>query len=248
MSLFRACLILHCLFLAGIYVHDFGSDRYATSDSGSPERGRRAGVLAAVRDLADGTPVIRRLLETDWNIGSDGIGIDIETGLPLANTWLMCGAGVDFVAYGAEIEEYNRRIMAAHTRGELGHLSLRRKLRTTSALRAMFAAGRPQRLAKEGDRIAAANGEFVLAYEVPHSDCCFVMLTRQGGEPATLRLLNPAPFAERPDTLSGTWAPGPFDLLIADGDTTAILKDADGFAWIVDLSRGVVVQVIRVGS
>jgi len=39
------------------------------------------------------------------------------------------------------------------------------------------------------------------------------------------------------------FAKGPFEGVLVDDETTAILRDADGYAWVFDLPRALVVQV-----
>lgn len=206
----------------------------------SVERGRREGIEAAERDIARGTPSIRRLLRPVGNMTPDGIGIDEATGLPLRNTMLGCGNGVDSVARAAGIAAYNARILEAHRKGELRSLTLGHKLRTPSEVQALFDVLRPVRLSKQGDRAETAGGEFAVAYGGEFSG--YLTLARRGGVPEAPRLLYPwlvgSPF---PDI---RMPPEPFDVLFADDDTTAVVRDGNGFAWIIDLPRGIPIQVL----
>ena len=216
------------------------------SDSGSPERGRREGLRMAEEDLSRRTPTIRRLLETFGDLGPDGIGIDVATGLPLSNTFLECGTGVDFVAYDSEIDAYNERILAAYEQGALKDLTLGDKIRTRAAVQEAFATLTPKRLEHDGDTVRIGGLELVSHRESFRDGSSYQHLTIEtaGEEARFLALFYPTPFHERPDTLWPTSARGPFDVLVVDDGTTAILRDSEGFAWILDLPRQIIVQVI----
>lgn len=226
--LLLAGVVLYLLVLpqAGV---DLWLPRPHKSDGASAERGRQEGLREAEIDLARGTPYLRRGLDTYADLPLNGVGVDRTTGLPLDNTALECGTGVDGVAYAAENEAYSERILEAYERGDLKDLSLAYKIRTASAVRALFADAEPRRLERDEDRVEACGGKFVLTYR----DWDAVTLARSGSRPRALRLI-----------AVGMGAHGPFDVLIVDDGTTAILRDKDGFAWIVDLPRGIVVQVL----
>lgn len=117
---------------------------------------RRDGAAAAQDDIAAGTPWVRRLLASaPGDVGTDGMGVDRATGLPLCNTFLSCGTGVDFEAYRAENKAYEAR----------------------------------------------------------------------------------------PNLLSSTFADGPMEVWIVDGDTTELVRDRDKYVWVIDLARAFVLQV-----
>jgi hypothetical protein len=94
------------------------------------------------------------------------------------------------------------------------------------------------RLAKDGDRAEPPDGECALTL----GDFDRVTLTRTGGDSRRLLLAYPDNF--RHGARSRAFAPGPFDVWFADKGTTAVLRDADGYAWIIDLPRRIVVQVV----
>jgi hypothetical protein len=214
-------------------------------DHASRERGRHEGVEAAEADLARGTPSIRRCLEDHVDsLGSDGLGIDRETGLPVRNATLMCGTGVDFIAYAAEIEAYNERILAAWAEGRLKRHSLSHKLRTPAQVRALFAAARPVHLARDGDTLGVAGGKYTLTYHDKYGGrSTHLTLTGPDGEPQTVRTIYPYGYVDLLDGLRPGFARGPFRVIVVDEETTAIARDADAYAWVIDLPRGIIVQV-----
>lgn len=142
-----------------------GRNEAAASATPIPyEQDRREGRDKAERDMERGRPRIRRLPDArdGSDVESDGIGIDRETGLGLWNTMLMCGTGVDFEAYHAEIEACNDRILAAHAAGRFDRFRLDHKLRTLEEVRVRFAGPDVVRLAKGGDSLEIADGQYTL--------------------------------------------------------------------------------------
>jgi hypothetical protein len=160
----------------------------------------------------------------------------------------MCGTGVDFVAYRAENKAYNERIFAAYAAGSLKRFSLKHKLRGANAVRKLFATARLTRLAKDGDMLDVADGKYKVTYhyEVFEDGSAggHVTLARAACEAQFVRLFYPTPYHDRPGTLWTTYAPGPFEALVADDATTAILRDAERYAWVIDLPRAIIVQVV----
>lgn len=206
------------------------------------ERAAAEGAATAERHIAQGIPFLRRGLDGFENIDADGLGIDPATGLPLWNTALMCGTGVNWEAYAAEIASYNARIMAAHAAGKLDGCRLGHKRRTRTELAALLATHRPTRLAKHDDTLQVANGKYRFVYERivcgDQSESAWLEMATGDQVPEFVRLIYPMGFE---------YAPGPYDILIVDDDTTAVVRDARGFAWVYDLPRRVVVQVAEVG-
>ena len=157
--------------------------------------------------------------------------------MPLSNAALYCGTGVDFVAYDAEIEGYNERILAAHTEGETDQFSLKHKLRTREAMDALFAKRRSVRLEKDGQTLEVAGGTYTIKYVQKHGELEWSHATR----PHYFIFMHyPEGSGRWPDELPR----GPFDVLIQENDTTAILRDAERCVWVIDLPRAVVVQVV----
>lgn len=58
-----------------------------------------------------------------------------------------------------------------------------------------------------------------------------------------LFLFYPTPFVHRPGALWPTAAPGPFDVVVADSETTAMVRDAHGHVWVIDLPQAAIVQI-----
>ena len=114
-------------------LRDRGHDEVASCG-----RGWQQGCEAADRDIARGTPWIRRHLEGDGDLESDGVGIHLGTGLPLSNTSLTRSTWVDLAAYDAANTAYNERILAAYADGNLKDFSLGHKVRTKTAIRALL--------------------------------------------------------------------------------------------------------------
>ena len=221
-------LVLGCFFLA--------------QATGSWVRGRLDGAKAAEEDIARGTPWIREHLGYRVDVDSGGFGIDRETGLPLENTWLLCSHGVDFTTYRAENDAYNDTIRDAFAAGKLAAYSLRHTVRTAEGIGALFAASRPTEL---GDRgvlriVRPERWMMFVVYEVRHDghtrrsdEVHDLEVSALGREPRTLSLRHPIEFVR-----------GPLAAVVTDGQTTVILRDADDFAWVIDLPRGVIVQVV----
>ncbi len=221
--------------------------RAPVDEKRSTESGRLEGLRRADRDIQAGTPWVLRFIEWDGDLMSDGVGIDSTTGLPLQNANLDCGTGVDFVAYKAEVSAYNERILAAHADGTLDGLSLSGKLRSKAALRDLLGSASRTVLAEDGDRLGTALGRQGVVYRretfVDGSESQRLELEGAGGERQTLLTLYPCNYVDRPRALWPSMPRGPFEGVIVDDATTAILRDSEGFAWVIDLVRGLVLQV-----
>lgn len=227
-----------------------GASREPVKERPAILRGRRAGVEAAGRDIARGTPWIRRSLDSsEEDLDIDGVGLDRETGLPLRNTTLECSTGVDWAAYRVENRAYNERILAAHAEGKLARYTLRRKLRTKADLGRLLAAPPPIRFAKDGDSATVAGGRYRFHYELKvfrdnSGESTDLFLARGEEQPRWVRLLYPSGYTARPKLLWPTGADGPLEIWIVDQETTALVRDRDRFVWVVDLPRALVVQVV----
>jgi hypothetical protein len=199
-------------------------ERDPVSDDESEERGRVEGSREAERDLANGTPWLRRSLG-GANALDGELGIDRETGLPLQDTTLFCGTGVDFVAYRAAIKAYNERMLRAHAAGELRRFRLDGKLRGYEELRAL-AEARESTYIPAGETTIAAGGReyFVDANERGQEVRGFYMVD---GARRLQPLISPK---------------GPFHVCLVDDETTLIVRDDDDGFWIIDVPRLVVVQ------
>jgi len=211
--------------------------------AGELRKARTEGREAAEEDIAKGTPRVRRRINTFGHLPRDGVAVDRETGLPLANTAQWCGTCArlwgDLEA--ASNEGYNACIREAFTAGRLQSFRLDRKLRDKATLRTLFATGQPTVL--KGDGATASVGEVGIAlYE--DEELRVIELTPASGGHRVLYPRYPYEYADAPKTLSMQYAPGPFEVLIVDEETTAIFRDGVGYAWIYDLPRGIILEVI----
>lgn len=228
-----ACLLLGSwLLLAAVFL----------PGPGSWLRGRMEGFNAAMTDIANGEPRIRRSLgRLAWpTLTDDGYGIDLDTGLPLEDTTLLCGTGVDHIARGAENAAYNAAIRAAARHGELDRFSLRHKLRTQEELRPLFAPGHAVALAGDGDALRTKGGMTITYRRRSGERTCFEV-TGHDADLTIPWLVYPPHFADL--DVGGMPADGPFEAVLADEQTTVILRDGRGFAWIVDLPTMILVQL-----
>jgi len=227
-------LLLGLVVAYAVTVHDAVVRREAAC-----EDARRRALADAERDLAEGTPWILRALRSYEDLDADGIGLDRETGVPLRNTADGYAEAMGGGADGVYDDAYRARIRAAYSAGALGRCSLAHKLRDEATIDALFARSDPTRLAEDGNAATDPSGKYRLVY---HRDSVLehVSLDRESARSAFVRLHHASPEE------GGTFATGPLDVLFADDDTTAILRDAEGYAWVVDLPRALVVQRIGV--
>lgn len=212
--------------------------------AGSWLRGRAAGLKAADEDIASGTPCIRELLFWRIHLTPDGWGIDRETGLPLQDTARICGTGADPVADRAENAAYNARIRAAFAAGKLRSFSLDHKVRTGREIQSLFAASSPTELVEDGDKLRTANGTYEVTYRPilcgGDEDLLLLDIAAHGGEVREHQLFYPRDFAGP----RLTPARAPFAAIVVDDQTTLLLRDAAGYAWVIDLPRAVIIQVV----
>jgi len=213
----------------------------------SRREGRAEGLRRATEAIQRGEPYILA-----WNgagdLSPEGLGIDTDTGLPLRNCSLVCPTGVDVISYEAEVDACNEAIRRAWRAGELKGFDLRPKLRTKAMLRKLFASSAPTLLARDGDSIRTADGSCSVTYRY--------MAWPDGSESRYLRLktpqtrgegdwiVYPCGYVDRPGVLYMTEPPPPFEGMVVDDGTTAILRDADRYVWVIDLPHGLVVQVV----
>jgi hypothetical protein len=209
------------------------------------ERSRRAGEGTAERDIARGEPTIRMALAgTSWDtplLTAEGLGIDRTTGLPLENRLCWCSPPGPCLE-DAEDAAYNARIRAAHATGRLERYRLDGKLRTREAVAALFAAGASFRLEQEGDSATIPAAACTLVLGEGHA-CRDVEVRTEDREPRLVHLAYSL-VTERRREVATRAATGPFEGVVTDAGTTAVLRDGDGSAWIIDLPRAVVVQYL----
>jgi hypothetical protein len=202
---------------------------------------RRMGREAAEWDIANGTPRIRMPVDGLGDLPEDGVGIDRDTGLPIEDCSYWCGTCAA-QHEDAEDDAYNERIRETLEAGSLERFRLGHKLRTRTQLASLFAAGGAVRLATDGATLGV--GTAVIAVTYRHrvwddgSDSHWIQVTTSAGESKRLRLFYPSAGA-----LGFRPPRGPFEALVADGETTLILRDVNGYGWVVDLPSSVVVQV-----
>lgn len=204
---------------------------------------RRVGREAAERDIARGTPWIRLRVNGFGDLPPSGIGIDRRTGLPIDDCGFWCGTCA--AAHDtAEEDAYNECVLEALAAGRLKGLLLDHKVRTKEALRVLFASARATILSEDSAAFDIGKMRITYSHEVYESGASLDHVYLAAGSARTwLRLLYPPRFAGPPDRPWPTPARGPFEVVVADDGTTAVLRDADGYAWVVDLPRALVLQV-----
>ncbi|HEX5135453.1 MAG TPA: hypothetical protein VFY93_00645 [Planctomycetota bacterium] len=200
----------------------------------------------AAEAIAKGRPRLRRAFETSDRLPPDGIGIDRDTGLPLQNTTHWCAncRWQDFFG-GARDAAYNERILEALAAGKLDRFRLRHKLRTKDQIASLFSGVRPDRLEADGAVLSIGRGAFDITYhhDVQRDDNEFNwLIVSAGGTSELLRLSYPTSYVDRPGS-GRRGSRGPYDAVVADDETSLILRDADGYAWVIDLPGGLVVEV-----
>ncbi len=215
------------------------------STVGSWLRGRADGLKAADEDIARGTPCIRQFLGRRIHLTSDGHGIDRETGLPFQDTARMCGTGVDLVAEHAENAAYNAAIRSAFAAGKLGRFGLNHKVRTAREIQSLLAGSSPTELARDGDRLHIAKGNYEVTYHYlgcgDEEDLHVLDIKAPGRDTTEHQLFYPMDYTA---TRRLTPARGPFAAIVVDDQTTLLLRDAASYTWVIDLPRSVIIQVV----